>query len=97
MAYIELSDYPPFPNDIPTAKLSKISLEKLFSADQGELNALYAACMTSGFFVLDLTVIPQGVEVLTDVAQAFEMAKELFKLDLEEKMKYSMGPGKAYG
>jgi len=97
MAHFPPKEYPPFPSDVPTAQLSKISLRKLLSANGAELEALYKSYKISGFFLLDLSATPHGEEILQDVAKAFEMAEALFKLDLEEKMKYSMKPGRSYG
>lgn len=97
MAPSEPSTYPPFPCDVPTAQLSKVSLRKLLSADRAESDALYESCKTSGFFLLDLTATPQGEELLQDVVKAFDVAKALFDLGVEEKMVYAMKPGRAYG
>lgn len=91
------SKYPPFPCDVPTAQLSKVSLRKLLSADRAESDALYESCKASGFFLLDLTATPQGEEILQDVVKAFDMAEALFELGVEEKREYSMKPGRAYG
>ena len=92
-----LTKYPPFPNDVPTAQLSKVSLRKLMSADDAESDVLYESCKTSGFFLLDMTATPEGEDILQDVAKAFDMAETLFEMATEEKMKYSMTSGKAYG
>lgn len=97
MAPLLPTEYPPFPNDVPTAQLSKVSLRKLLSAGETESEVLWKSCMTSGFFLLDLTATPHGEDILQDVAQAFQMAEALFELELEEKTKYSMKPGRAYG
>ena len=67
------------------------------SGDEVESDALYEACKTSGFFLLDMTASPEGEVVLQDVAKAFDMAETLFEMAIEEKMKYSMTSGKAYG
>jgi isopenicillin N synthase-like dioxygenase len=97
IVHFPLKEYPPFPSDVPTAQLSKNSLRKLLSANGAESEVLYDSCKTSGFFLLELSATPHGEEILQDVAKAFEMTEALFKLDLEEKMKYSMKPGRSYG
>lgn len=90
-------EYPPFPGDVPIAQLSRISLKKLLSDDEPESEALYKSCQLSGFFLLDLTATLEGEEILRDITEAFEMAETLFSMDLKEKMKFSLRPGKAYG
>lgn len=97
MANLLQNGYPSFPIDVPTAQLSKISLEKLELADKGEREALCESCKTSGFFLLDLSTTSGGVEILQDVGKVFDMAQALFNLDLEDKVQYSMRPGRAYG
>ncbi len=67
------------------------------SGDEAESDALYESCKTSGFFLLDMTDAPEGEDILQDVAKAFDMAETLFEMTIEEKMKYSMTSGKAYG
>ena len=89
--------YPPFPTDVPTAQLSKISLQKLLSADKAESAALFECCKSPGFFFLDLRDSPQGEELLEDVAKAFDASKALFDLDLDKKMINALKPGRAYG
>ena len=48
------ADLPPFPNNVPTAPLLKISLAKLLRHDKEEQNRLWEACCDLGFFYLDL-------------------------------------------
>jgi hypothetical protein len=47
-------DLPPFPEDVPTAPLLRISLSKLTQGDLGEIDRLWQACRELGFFYLDL-------------------------------------------
>ena len=97
MAFSPPSTYPPFPSEVPTVHLSKVSLRKLLSAERAESDALYESCKTSGFFLLDLTATAQGEEILQDVAKAFDIARALFDLSVEETMEYAMKPGRTYG
>lgn len=48
------SDFPPFPDNIPTAPLLRISLEKLLQRDPQEEQRCWKACCDLGFFYLDL-------------------------------------------
>lgn len=47
-------DLPPFPEDVPTAPLLRISLSKLTIGDREEISKLWKACCELGFFYLDL-------------------------------------------
>ena len=47
-------DLPPFPDNIPTAPLLRISLEKLLQHDPEEEQRCWKACCDLGFFYLDL-------------------------------------------
>lgn len=88
--------YSPFSSDVPTAHQSKVSLRKLLLADKAESAALYEFCKTSGFFLLDSTATPQGEEIYQNVLKAFDMAKALFELSVEERMEYATKPRRAY-
>lgn len=44
----------PFPDDVPTAPLLRISLQKLLKNDPSEALKLFRACTNEGFFYLDL-------------------------------------------
>ncbi|OCK85601.1 Clavaminate synthase-like protein [Lepidopterella palustris CBS 459.81] len=48
------SDIPPFPIDIPTAPLLRISLRKLLEGDKEEEERCWRACCIVGFFYIDL-------------------------------------------
>jgi hypothetical protein len=51
---LTFSDLPPFPDDVPTAPLFRLSLKKLLDHDQDEEDRLWQACCDLGFFYLDL-------------------------------------------
>ncbi|KEQ76770.1 Clavaminate synthase-like protein [Aureobasidium namibiae CBS 147.97] len=53
-ADLNFLDSPPFPEDVSTAPLLRISLSKLVQGDQGEIDKLWKACRELGFFYLDL-------------------------------------------
>lgn len=89
--------YPKFPSDVPTAKLSKLHLQKLQSDNEEESQKLFQSCRTSGFFLLDLHGTPEGDTMLSDVGEIFKLAGQLFSLETDTKMKYHMRNGSAYG
>ena len=91
VAGIDMTDlYPkPFPNDIPTIELQTVSLSKLLSRDDEEAQRIFRILKDPGFFQLDLTDDPQGVEMLRDVVECHQLAKKLFTtLPLEQKLEY---------
>lgn len=53
---------PPFPDDVPTAPLLRISLSKLTKGDQEEVEQLWKACCELGFFYLDLRDVSNSSE-----------------------------------
>jgi isopenicillin N synthase-like dioxygenase len=85
---------PPFPDDVPTAPLLRISLEKLLQRDDAELERFNRACEDLGFFYLDLT--GPGDALLRDADKLFDIGEELFDLPLEEKTKYDFSEKKSY-
>lgn len=89
--------YPPFPSDVPTAKLSKLQLQKLVSANEEESQKLFESCQTSGFFLLDLQGSPEGDTMLRDVGEMFKLAGSLFAIDTDTKMKYGFRTGTVCG
>jgi isopenicillin N synthase-like dioxygenase len=85
---------PPFPDDVPTAPLLRISLEKLLRRDTTELEHFVRACEDLGFFYLDLT--GPGDALLADADKLFGVGEELFDLPLDEKNKYDFSSQKSY-
>ncbi|KAF4542678.1 Oxoglutarate iron-dependent oxygenase [Lasiodiplodia theobromae] len=47
-------DIPPFPADVPTCPLVRVSLSRLLHGDADEEDALWRACCDLGFFYIDL-------------------------------------------
>jgi isopenicillin N synthase-like dioxygenase len=87
---------PPFPDDVPTAPLVRLSLKKLLDGDGDESTALFQASKDLGFFYLDLRQTPQGESVLSDVDDLFRVGGSLFDLAIEEKQKYDFSEEKSY-
>ena len=82
---------PPFPNDVPVAKLRYISLARLRSHDNAESEALFNACKEDGFFLLDLRGDDKGEKILTGAGSLFDLGKTLFDLLYDVKMEFVMG------
>lgn len=87
---------PPFPDDVPTAPLLRLSLGKLLAGDKAELERLYEASVDIGFFYLDLQDSEHGTSLLADADGLFQVGERLFELSLEEKKKYDFGAQNSY-
>lgn len=87
---------PPFPNDIPTMPLERLSLAKLLQHDSSEYQRFCRACEDLGFFYLDLRDQELGTSILSDADHLFKIGKHLFALDIEEKSKYDHSKAKSY-
>jgi isopenicillin N synthase-like dioxygenase len=97
MASVEnFPDIPPFPDDITTAPLIRLSLEKLLNHDKEELERFSKTCEEIGFFYLDLRHADQGESILADAYQLFKVGEDLFSLDLDEKVKYDFSKKNSY-
>lgn len=79
---------PPFPSDLPTAKLEILDFDLLRKNDSKETERLYISCRDQGFFYLTNHHVA--------VADAFQFGKELFEIPLDEKEIYAMGDGGNY-
>ncbi|ETN42240.1 uncharacterized protein HMPREF1541_04181 [Cyphellophora europaea CBS 101466] len=79
---------PPFPDDVPTAPLLRLSLASLLARDPNELSRFFQACTDLGFFYLDLSTCAEGNAILADADKLFSVGADLFELPTEEKVKY---------
>ncbi|CZR63120.1 related to oxidoreductase, 2OG-Fe(II) oxygenase family [Phialocephala subalpina] len=84
---LTFASLPPFPSDIPTAPLHRLSLSKLRS-DASESDRLFSSCKDLGFFYLDLRLDQEGEALLKDADDLFNLAPQLFDLGREELHKY---------
>ncbi|KAI1206065.1 putative oxidoreductase [Annulohypoxylon truncatum] len=82
--------YPPFPEDVPTVELQSISLLKILEGDTVERDRVYEACVDRGFFYLELNGSETGETILRGADQIASTGERVFKLPLEEKMRYKM-------
>jgi hypothetical protein len=92
----EFRGLPPFPTDVPTAPLLRLSLASLLARDSDEVARFNRACEELGFFYLDLTGCEQGKTLLAQADSMFGIGEELFKLPVEEKKKYDFSMQKSY-
>lgn len=89
-------DIPPFPDDVPTAPLLRLSLAKLLAGDTAEYERLFQASVKIGFFYLDLQESEHGTTLLSDADDLFKVGEKLFELDLEEKKRYDFSARNSY-
>jgi isopenicillin N synthase-like dioxygenase len=78
---------PPFPADIPTAPLLRLSLSSLRSSPE-ESSRFFTASKELGFFYLDLRNDPLGEELLSQSSRFFDLAPKFYNLGREELSKY---------
>jgi isopenicillin N synthase-like dioxygenase len=95
-SFSQFAVYPPFPAEIRTASLSKISLAKLFANDAEESKAMFNACRKAGFFILNLNDNQTGKALIRDIDAIFNIAKQTMSLPKKEKSKFDIVPPKRY-
>ncbi|MCJ1283109.1 hypothetical protein MMC26_002436 [Xylographa opegraphella] len=93
MPTVEIFDsYPPFPKDVPSAVLPCLSYNELLQGSNKESLALFQACRTDGFFLLDLQGSSEGEALLKCAQRVFDLSKVILELDQETLMKYHFKP-----
>ncbi|KAL6718870.1 hypothetical protein ACLMJK_003104 [Lecanora helva] len=92
----DFPDLPPFPDNVPTAPLLRLSLEKLLENDEEESIRFFTACKDIGFFYLDLQGTQEGQSLLQDADALFDVGSKLFDLPLEEKQSYDFSAQNSY-
>lgn len=79
----------PFPDDVPTIQLEKISLNKLLTRDQTECHKIFEICASTGFFYLDMMDHPKGKKLWEDACLACRVGKDVLPShSIEEKKSY---------
>lgn len=82
----------PFPDNVPTAPLLRVSLAKLITGDAEEEERCWKACQELGFFYLDLCRSHDDVQfmdgLLVSADRLFGTMKQFFELPMEEKVRY---------
>ena len=86
------SSIPPFPDDLPTLGLPRLSLAKLIANDRRESEELFRGCRTDGFLQLDMNGSPEGDELLAEAETLMEINREVNGLSLDEKVKFAFQP-----
>lgn len=84
--------FPPFPSDVPIAKLPRLSYAKLLARDEAESVALFDASRASGFFLLDFDTCLEGQKFLEHAERMFEINEQVNAMEQDELMKYAYKP-----
>ena len=82
----------PFPSDVRTASIPRVSLARLLQGSSDEEAILFDACRTFGFLQLDLRGPREGEALLKDAEKVLDLNQALHSLDLEEKMQHPYAP-----
>ncbi|KAJ4334398.1 hypothetical protein N0V95_009176 [Ascochyta clinopodiicola] len=80
------ANLPPFPDNVPTAPLLRISLTKLLNHDKEEQERCWHASQELGFFYLDLRGDNSGESLLTDADQLFQLMTTFYDLPVQDKV-----------
>jgi isopenicillin N synthase-like dioxygenase len=88
-----LSELPPFPDNVPTVPIARISLSKILANDPNEGASALEACRTHGFFYLDLTSSPQGETLIQQSEDLLQLSYNAFNHPLESKREHALVKG----
>ena len=82
--------YPaPFPEDVPTIPLERISLCKLLDGDKAEAERVFNICTTTGFFYLDMLDHATGRQTWRSACNIHRLGQERFTdTPMKEKLQY---------
>lgn len=82
--------YPaPFPEDVPTIPLERISLCKLLNGDKVEAERVFNICTSTGFFYLDMLDHATGRQTWRSACSIRRLGQErLSNTPMEEKLQY---------
>lgn len=85
--------YPsPFPKDVPTINLEKLSAQKLLDGDEETAQTLFRVCCNEGFFYLDLTTAARGQQFLEEANRLHHVAKDVFNdVPMDQKLAFKTG------
>jgi isopenicillin N synthase-like dioxygenase len=88
-----ISQFPPFPDDLHSAPIARVSSQALLDKEEAACKQVLKACQTYGFFYLDLRDSPSGKQLLDEASQLYDVAADAFRMPLAEKMTYHLQKG----
>ncbi|KAF4495887.1 Gibberellin 2-beta-dioxygenase 8 [Fusarium agapanthi] len=77
---------PPFPDDVPTVLIARISKSKLKCSNENEMIKVLKASQSDGFFYLDLTYDSAGESLLNDTEDVLAISKRALNIPLDQRM-----------
>ncbi|KAF2469085.1 Clavaminate synthase-like protein [Lindgomyces ingoldianus] len=97
MAFSSPAPFPDFPSNLPTIQLPTLSLSKLVAEDEDETKRLFNTCISTGVFLLELQSSQEGLGLIKQVDDVFQLGERIFELGMEEKLRHSMLNGTVLG
>jgi len=85
-----------FPDDVPTAPLVTINLQRLLNNGKEEHARLFEASKSLGFFYLDLSGCEAGETLLHGSDDMFNLIEHFYALPLDEKRRYDFAAEGSY-
>ena len=89
MQYTTHHTYPPFEDNVQTAPLVTISLQKLLDGDASESKAFFDSACQLGFFYLNLLDSPMGERMVQDAERLHKVQQDFFGLPNPVKDEYT--------
>lgn len=80
------ASHPPFPADLPIARISNISHQRILDGDMDEIAKVVKSAREVGFFRVDLRDSEVGRRFLAAANKMFVLAEETFDLPTETKL-----------
>ncbi|KAH9988515.1 Clavaminate synthase-like protein [Xylariaceae sp. FL0662B] len=87
---------PAFPDDIPVAQISTISLSGLRAGDAGVAESLLSSAQKLGFFLLDLRNDNIGNDLIEEMDDLFDLSKVVMDLPSDIEQKYKNDPPRSF-
>jgi hypothetical protein len=84
------SSQPPFPDDVPTYNLPKVTYRRLLAGDPAESDKILQGCKDTGFFLISLAGPPHGERFLEDAECVLKLTGEFSALSDTDKAKYRL-------
>lgn len=88
----EFACVPPWPSDIPTLELPRVSLYRLRARDTDEEAHVFQSCRQLGFFLLDLSDDDVGTDLMAHIAKVLHLTRAFYAQADDAKLAYAVDP-----
>jgi isopenicillin N synthase-like dioxygenase len=88
----EFASVPPWPSDVPTLELPRVSLQELRAHDPHEEAQLFNSCRQLGFFLLDLSNDDVGNKLMAEISEVLQITREFYAQTDDAKLAYAVNP-----